>query len=585
MEQIFLALDDEITGVVEKIQQSVSDDVVLIVPKGATILQSLVNIRLLMKKADEFDKKVSVVTSDAIGKQLCAQAGLKVYQSVPDGKPVVKDKMPKTAVGDDVVVDSDQKVESHDGAVRVTHYNASATEALKKAGIEPAEKIDESPPEASIEVTEDSEISDEAEIDIPAEPEVKSSASSDVIMGKVIEDDVEEHPHKTRIKLTRKPVSLPKWLWRGVALTLVLVVCAAISYAIFIPSTSVVINVPSESVKKTASIVVDTSASGINQNVIQGLAHQTTADSIGTAKATGKKQVGDKATGTVTISNADSTDVVTIAKNTALTSTDSKLVFRTQVAVSVPGDTVTKVNGRFVDNPGRADVAVIADQPGDQYNIKATSFTIAGVSSLITGASAKAMSGGTTKELTIVAEADITSAKNDAQSKMSDAALAALQKSIPSSETAFYQSVSDVTYSGQDHQVGDEASTVSITASGKANGVSYRGDDIASVLKSQFADDIPPAKNLVLPVVADIKFDVKSDSSTRFTLTKEIEGKLIANINTTEVKNKLRGRTVKGSAENIKSAYSADAVTITASPSKWPLISILANHINVTVAE
>jgi len=57
-----------------------------VVPRDATILQSVVNLRLISKEATRFDKQISIVTTDKIGRNLAAQVGLPVYGSVREEK-------------------------------------------------------------------------------------------------------------------------------------------------------------------------------------------------------------------------------------------------------------------------------------------------------------------------------------------------------------------------------------------------------------------------------------------------------------------------------------------------------------------
>src|SRR3990167_6552833 len=87
-EVIYLESDEEITSVIDKLKGSKAPRVALVVPRGATLLQSVVNLKLLSKEAAILAKEISLVTSDKIGRNLAAQVGLTVYDSIRDKRPV-----------------------------------------------------------------------------------------------------------------------------------------------------------------------------------------------------------------------------------------------------------------------------------------------------------------------------------------------------------------------------------------------------------------------------------------------------------------------------------------------------------------
>ena len=61
---IYIDVDDEITGVIDKVLDSPSKLVALVLPKRASVFQSIVNMKLLKRKADEADKDIVLVTTE-----------------------------------------------------------------------------------------------------------------------------------------------------------------------------------------------------------------------------------------------------------------------------------------------------------------------------------------------------------------------------------------------------------------------------------------------------------------------------------------------------------------------------------------
>src|SRR6266404_1395798 len=86
-EVIYVDVDDEITGIIDKVENAGSKVVALVLPKRAATLQSIVNMKLLKRSADSADKNVVLITSEAALLPLAGAAGLHVaknLQSAPE---------------------------------------------------------------------------------------------------------------------------------------------------------------------------------------------------------------------------------------------------------------------------------------------------------------------------------------------------------------------------------------------------------------------------------------------------------------------------------------------------------------------
>jgi len=59
---IYIEPDEEITSVIDKLTSAASAQVILVVPKEATILQGLVNLKLLKMEAKKLSKEIAIVT-------------------------------------------------------------------------------------------------------------------------------------------------------------------------------------------------------------------------------------------------------------------------------------------------------------------------------------------------------------------------------------------------------------------------------------------------------------------------------------------------------------------------------------------
>jgi hypothetical protein len=139
--------------------------------------------------------------------------------------------------------------------------------------------------------------------------------------------------------------------------------------------------------------------------------------------ATGKKDIGTKATGSVKMINCNKDDklsdtIRTVPAGATITDTSGN-AFITQVEVDVEPSSFT-ANTCAANKPSSS-VAVIATKSGGQYNLTARSYTVGGFST-ITANDSVGMGGGTSKLVTVVSEEDITAAKAKLTGKSKTAA-------------------------------------------------------------------------------------------------------------------------------------------------------------------
>lgn len=85
---IYVDVDEEITSLVEKVKASESSIVALVLPKRAVVLQSIVNMKLLKRTADDASKRVVLITSEAGLLPLAGAVGVYVAKNL-QSKPEI----------------------------------------------------------------------------------------------------------------------------------------------------------------------------------------------------------------------------------------------------------------------------------------------------------------------------------------------------------------------------------------------------------------------------------------------------------------------------------------------------------------
>lgn len=153
---------------------------------------------------------------------------------------------------------------------------------------------------------------------------------------------------------------------------------------------------------------------------------QVAVNKTKTFRASGEKNVSRKAHGTITIYNAFSSAPQTLVATTRFKSPEGK-IYRIPRTITVPGAEVDA--GEII--PQGIDVEVFADQPGEDYNIEETKFTIPGFKGSskydgFYGESKEPMNGGAEGKVKVVTEEDIKSAREDLLLQAKEEALAEL---------------------------------------------------------------------------------------------------------------------------------------------------------------
>ncbi len=407
---LYLEADEDITSAIDKLRHATSESVHIVVPKRSGLLQSIINLKLLKKAAEASGKSLVLVTTDKVATDLAARTGLAVAPSV-GAKAVVLEAAPppKIDLDDEVITASDPA-----GPAAAADVVAAET-AGNGAKISKALKF------------RHREVPDEESAGMPT-PAMATAVAKNPLEAQLPETDVNDSAAAAKADGRRPGVKVPSYgklkrrlFWVGLAM------CAVVTYVgymYFFATAQVVIfaNATKTSIDAAFSIDPKATATQADKAVLAGKALSASRDLSASFTPTGKKDVGTKATGSVTISNCfDSTDH-TFVEGTRFQSPDGK-IFRSTAEVIVPGG-----QGSFFGctNPGTATVAVIADQNGDSYNQAPATYTLPGLPmSQQTGQnsiSAKGgqMSGGTSKTITVVTQADVDTAVAAAVEKDKD---------------------------------------------------------------------------------------------------------------------------------------------------------------------
>ncbi|MDR0887336.1 MAG: hypothetical protein LBM97_01455 [Candidatus Nomurabacteria bacterium] len=369
-EIIYIEADDEITDILELLKNAAAETILLIPPKNAELLQSRVNMKLLARTAREGKKELVLITPNAGVANLAKSVGVltaKTKQGAEDllSGEVAEDLDAEVKSGNEK--NEDRKDDVIDGE--------ALSEALSVAGVEMPKSDDKQETE--------------------------------------ITDDDKGEASKKKVKIP----SFGKLRNKIIIGVVVLLVLIGVGYWAFViaPSAKVIVvaRTNKTNFNQAVQLFTDEAKQDLSANQLFVVRKEVVKLAEVEFAATGEKNVGEKATGTITLTrkyvapglseNMNNKDLQ-IAPDTVFVDDASglKYVFKENKVA-----TLTKCTSiSTTDCGGRATIEVVADGVGTNYNdvAKAYSSDLGNLAS----AYGTAMAGGTNEIVKVVTDDDIT---------------------------------------------------------------------------------------------------------------------------------------------------------------------------------
>lgn len=326
--------------------------------------------------------------------------------------------------------------------------------------------------------------------------------------------------------------------------------------------------------QQPVTFVTDGSSS-VDQGTLAGQTVSVDEKGSLSEQTTGVKQVGTSAKGTVTIVNVS--DTASLSAGTVLTSSDGKK-FTLDSDTNVPaGDVIT---------PGTTNANVTAGDIGPEYNMPSgTKFTIGG-SSTIGAKNDAAFSGGTKKDVIIVAQADVDKLSSDLIKSLEDKAKADLEQQVGADKTLLpLFTKEDLSQEAFNSKVGDQAQNLSLNATVTYESIVVNKADMTSFASSAFAGTIPSDMTLTSDGIQTSLADIKqTKNSVSGTLT--MKASLLPKIDTTQLAKTLAGKSFQQAENSLKAIPQIQNVDFVLAPNLPFIPHILPrlpNHIHISL--
>src|SRR4030042_2667550 len=402
---LYIDIDEEITSIVDRVRKTPADEVIVVVPKRALLIQSIVNLKLLKKEASRRKKRLMIWTQDRIGKKLIEKAGILVQGKMDDSladEEIFEDKPQRArpATSGDFAEDEEENVigssdyfdeplpapKSEENIGKISFEKRkndpgakSNLQEVKKPGKEAKPKSRRTRKGSGVRISDivagpKSEKEKRPKSQKPAAMKKKETSSAggyfhsrEMERQKGLEPEkffqvsnftppsFSSRKEERALKTTRVKGRAGKYFVFFLVAFFVFGTAAGAYF--FLPRAPVVLHLRTEEKSVSLAIEANTQTNGIDEakKSIPAALEPITKEKSGEFDATGNQTGAGKATGKVVIYNEFSSESQPLGTTTRLETSDGK-IFRITKGIVVPG--LTQVSGET--KPGAIEVEVMA---------------------------------------------------------------------------------------------------------------------------------------------------------------------------------------------------------------------------------
>lgn len=505
---IYVDVDDEITSIIDKVENSKEKVVALVLPKRAASLQSIVNMKLLARSAKTAGKNPVLITSETALMPLAGAAGLHVAKNL-QSKPEIPDGPAGTAAARELP-DTDEAPAGDE--------NVDEDELPKK--------IDYGSTVGAL------------------------AAAHEVENPETIDLDDEDEPPPAAPKAAKTPknkgLKVPNFDRFRMLLGLgALVLVALIIFLIFairvLPKATVTLKTSSEPVSADFNLQASTGAQSLDSTKGVIPAKLETSDQTGSQQvtATGQQNNGDKATGSVSMRTSDCSGLLPSSIPTGTGISANGLTYITQEKASF--SPTVDGGGHCYFTTGNTDVN--ASQPGAKYNTSISGASIAGYSGITASGSA---SGGTDNIVNVLTQQDVDGAKQKLTSGTTgDQFTKDFVKKLESQGEYVFSSTmkaGDANITANP-AVGQPASTANVSIKVTYTVLAVKKSDLSQAIEDKLASQIDKSKQkLSGDFLNDANIEIQNPSNSGATLAVHEDTTAVPIINIASVKKQVEGK-------------------------------------------
>jgi hypothetical protein len=554
---IYIDVDDEITGIIDKLKGSEGKVVALVLPKRAGVFQSIVNMKLLKRAADSEKKNAVLITNETGLLPLAGAAGLHVAKTltskpeIPIG-PSLADEAVETvneneAYGDGPIINPEKSVGELAGAAPPPIDQGVETIALDNS-------------------------------ETPSDADKPIAAKS-------------FEPPKNAKKKNKK-LKIPNFeRFRLLLVLLVLLIIIVIGAFIFanikLAKATIEIKTDATNVNSTQNLTLYADPSNSSSTVPSKL-EQYQKTYTETVPTTGQKNNGNKASGTITTSAGacGATAPSDVPAGTGVSSSNNETFITQDDITFQPSLHGKSCSFEGVDaSTGQANVPVLAQSPGSSYNTPdGTSFTVADRSDVSASGSA---TGGTDNIVQSVNQNDINNAKAKVSTNNSTA-----QQTLDSQTKGDDYSPINATFSvgtptvSSSANVGDVANSVTVTETVTYTVYGVQQAAFKSLIDSGINSQINTTKQSILnDGLSNASYNVINQSTTSAAITVSTTAEVGPQLNTSAIISAAAGQKSGTIQSQLSNNPDVTGVTVHFSPFWVSTAPKNTSHITIQIAK
>lgn len=517
---IYIDTEDDITGIIGKVKTAGTKIVALVPPKRIGILQSAVNLKLLQKAALEADKRVVLITSDHSLTTLAAGVKMPVAKNLQSRPEIPQLDMPE-APEEEII--NGKELPIGDVAESLAPPPATGAKPVKSEAQSAADDLEEKVELGTAAVENTAPRPAPKKLDQAARAKGKSKLSI------------------PNFDLFRKRF----FLIGGAA---VLLIAFLVWAFVFAPRATITISAKTSNVniERTLSLNPSAQSSDPAQFILKPNVQQLKKAVATEFSATGTKDIGNKAKGSITIRNCDNSDGFTLPAGTQFRAASGQ-IFTADQSVSVPKFTGSANSCTLSDQEeaGTKTVSVTASDIGENYNIDGQSYTFNGsIPGSVDGVGTE-MTGGSKQTVTVVSQADVDKAKEKLGSQDLGAAKNELKKQFTDDALIIEESfTADQAAPSVSPAVGEQASTAKLTVETTYTYVGIARNEVKTILTNAINDVLKDKADQQLYSTGEnsIVFQMFEKQGANFTARMTTTGQIGPKIDTGQLAKQLVGK-------------------------------------------
>jgi len=431
-----------------------------------------------------------------------------------------------------------------------------------------------------VEIDDEPELTDDDQMDdadLKVEP--KSSSPRKVSLPKISLPSFKIPTFKFQLPKLKAPIFI---------VGAVLILLAVLAYFLIwqLPHAVITASVIPKNLDQNVEITLSTTDSDINftDKIVPAKIEVVQSSGEKTVETTGKKTVGELATGEVTIYNRTSASK-NFPKGTSLSVGSLKFALDQDTTVASKS-----AGSDYVDVPGKATVKITASSIGKESNIASgTEFTVLsfGKDSYV-AKNDSGLTGGTSEEVQVVGKEDQTKLTSELTAEILEQLKnSALTSSVAGTGVyliADSAKVDEVEYSAK---VGETSKSLTASLTIKATLLKYLTDDVATLVNSAIDQAVPSGYvRANLPSSVDLTASKVSDDETSVDGTAKVQVYLLPVLNQTQLQTYLKGRKtteLESVLTQLIPGFSGATVSITPKGLPTRFKAIPQNPKNITV--